>query len=73
MGWTAIDPISRQLKMVLGPKNSIADVKGIKVGNAEDKKLKSGVTVLLCDEPMVASVAVHGGAPGHTRHRIASA
>lgn len=47
-----------------GPKNSITDIKGIKVGNAQDDTLKSGVTVLMCDEPMVASVAVHGGGPG---------
>ena len=47
-----------------GPTNSIADIKRLRVGNAQDTKLKSGVTVLLCDEPMVASVAVHGGGPG---------
>lgn len=47
-----------------GPHNSITDIKGITIGNAHDETLKSGVTVLLCDEPMVASVAVHGGAPG---------
>ncbi len=47
-----------------GPKNSITDIKGLKVGNSQDSKLKSGVTVLLCDEPMTASVAVHGGGPG---------
>jgi len=47
-----------------GPNNSITDIAGIKIGNAQDDNLKSGVTVLLCDEPMIASVAVHGGAPG---------
>lgn len=47
-----------------GPNNSITDIAGLKVGNAQDDALKSGVTVLLCDEPMIASVAVHGGAPG---------
>ncbi|MGI9352125.1 MAG: P1 family peptidase [Rhizobiaceae bacterium] len=47
-----------------GPRNSITDLNGIRVGNAEDYELKSGVTVLLCDEPMTASVAIHGGAPG---------
>ncbi len=47
-----------------GPHNSITDIKGLKVGNAQDDNLKSGVTVLLCDEPMIASVAVHGGGPG---------
>lgn len=47
-----------------GPKNSITDIKGLTVGNSRDDNLKSGVTVLLCDEPMTASVAVHGGGPG---------
>ncbi len=47
-----------------GPNNSITDIKGLKVGNAQDDTLKSGVTVLMCEEPMIASVAVHGGGPG---------
>ncbi len=47
-----------------GPTNSITDIKGLKVGNAQDDTLKSGVTVLMCEEPMIASVAVHGGGPG---------
>ncbi|MDI6027579.1 P1 family peptidase [Corticibacterium sp. UT-5YL-CI-8] len=47
-----------------GPKNLITDVAGLKVGNASDAKLKSGVTVLLCDPAATASVQVLGGAPG---------
>lgn len=47
-----------------GPKNSICDIAGLKVGNAEDHKIKTGVTVLLPDAPMTASVHVMGGAPG---------
>lgn len=47
-----------------GPRNLITDVAGLKVGNAADEKLKSGVTVVLCDEPTVASVMVLGGGPG---------
>ena len=47
-----------------GRLNLITDVKGLKVGNASDEKLKSGVTVVMCDEPAVASVKVLGGAPG---------
>lgn len=45
-------------------KNLLTDVPGIKVGNAEDAKMKSGVTVVLCDEPTIASGHVMGGAPG---------
>ncbi|TGT75782.1 S58 family peptidase [bacterium M00.F.Ca.ET.159.01.1.1] len=47
-----------------GPRNLITDVAGLRVGNAADAKLKSGVTVVLCDEPAVAGVQVLGGAPG---------
>ncbi|AZO12719.1 MULTISPECIES: P1 family peptidase [unclassified Mesorhizobium] len=47
-----------------GPRNLITDVAGLSVGNAADAQLKSGVTVVLCDEPAVAGVQVLGGAPG---------
>lgn len=47
-----------------GPRNLITDVAGLKVGNASDARLKSGVTVVVCDEPAVAGVQVLGGAPG---------
>jgi L-aminopeptidase/D-esterase-like protein len=47
-----------------GPKNLITDVAGLLVGNAADEKLKSGVTVVICDKPTVAGVQVLGGAPG---------
>ncbi len=45
-------------------KNLITDVPGLSVGHAQDEKLASGVTALIFDEPAVASVATHGGAPG---------
>ncbi|TPI83244.1 P1 family peptidase [Mesorhizobium sp. B2-8-9] len=47
-----------------GPRNLITDVTGLRVGNAADARLKSGVTVVLCDEPAAAGVQVLGGAPG---------
>jgi L-aminopeptidase/D-esterase-like protein len=47
-----------------GPRNLITDVAGLRVGNAQDHRLKSGVTVVLCDDPAVAGVQVLGGAPG---------
>lgn len=49
--------------MLPGPKNLITDVAGIKVGNAHDRDLLSGVTVILPDAPAVAAVDVRGGAP----------
>lgn len=45
-------------------RNLITDVPGIRVGNADDKKLASGVTVLVFDEPPVAAVDIRGGGPG---------
>lgn len=47
-----------------GPRNLITDVAGLTVGNAADPVLKSGVTVVMCDEPAVAGVQILGGAPG---------
>ncbi len=45
-------------------RNLITDVAGLKVGNATDLALASGVTAVLFDEPTVASVDVRGGGPG---------
>lgn len=51
-------------RWTVGPRNLITDVPGIKVGNADDATIKSGVTVLSADKAFVASVDVMGGAPG---------
>lgn len=47
-----------------GARNLITDVAGLKVGNAQDDRIKSGTTVLLAEQPAMASVEVMGGAPG---------
>lgn len=47
-----------------GPRNLITDIDGIRVGNAADARVRSGVTVILPDRPAVAAVDVRGGAPG---------
>jgi D-aminopeptidase len=47
-----------------GPLNLITDVAGLRVGNADDSALRSGVTVLTADRPFMAAVHVMGGAPG---------
>jgi L-aminopeptidase/D-esterase-like protein len=47
-----------------GPRNLITDVAGLRVGNAQDDRIKTGTTVLVGDVPFVASVHVMGGAPG---------
>lgn len=50
--------------MKTGSNNLITDIAGLRVGNAQDEPLKSGVTVIVADKPFVAAVDVRGGAPG---------
>ena len=47
-----------------GKWNLITDVAGLRVGQAEDEAVRTGVTVILPDEPVVAACAVAGGGPG---------
>ncbi|WP_300546982.1 P1 family peptidase [Roseovarius sp.] len=47
-----------------GMLNLITDVPGLRVGNAEDARIRTGATVLLGDVPFTAGVHVMGGAPG---------
>jgi D-aminopeptidase len=47
-----------------GPRNLITDVPGLLVGNASDKTIKTGTTVLSSERPFTASISVMGGAPG---------
>lgn len=47
-----------------GQRNLITDVAGLRVGQAEDVRLRSGCTVLLGEAPFTAAVSVMGGAPG---------
>ncbi len=47
-----------------GKTNLITDVAGLRVGQSQDKHIKTGVTVVVGDAPMVAGVHVMGGAPG---------
>ena len=46
------------------PRNLITDVPGLLVGSAHDEKLRSGVTVLLGENPMTAAIDVRGGGTG---------
>ena len=50
--------------MIVGPRNSLSDVAGLRVGHAQDAALKSGTTVVVADAPFTASCHVMGGAPG---------
>ncbi len=47
-----------------GRRNLITDVAGIAVGNAEDARVRTGVTVVVPERPCVAAVSIVGGAPG---------
>jgi L-aminopeptidase/D-esterase-like protein len=47
-----------------GPRNLITDVRGLRVGNAGDLEILTGVTVVLADMLSPAVVDVRGGAPG---------
>jgi L-aminopeptidase/D-esterase-like protein len=47
-----------------GARNLITDVAGLTVGNVHDDKVRSGVSVVLCETPAVAGCQVLGGAPG---------
>lgn len=44
--------------------NLLTDIEGVSVGHATDLALGSGVTVVVFDEPAIASGSVLGGAPG---------
>jgi D-aminopeptidase len=45
-------------------RNLISDVPGVRVGHAHDGRLATGVSVILFDEPAIASIDVRGGGPG---------
>ena len=47
-----------------GPLNLITDVPGLKVGQADDVAVRTGVTVILPDNRAVCAVDVRGGGPG---------
>ena len=47
-----------------GANNLITDIAGLSIGNAHDEKLRSGVTVLLCEQPLSAAVDMRGGGTG---------
>ena len=44
--------------------NLITDIAGLKIGNAHDENVRTGVTVLLPDAPVMCAVDVRGGGPG---------
>jgi len=47
-----------------GRANRITDVAGLRIGSAHDPAARTGVTVVLPDQPVVAAVDQRGGGPG---------
>ncbi len=47
-----------------GPRNLITDVDGILVGNAEDRRARSGTTVVMPETRCAGGTDVRGGGPG---------
>ena len=47
-----------------GPRNLITDVAGLRVGQAEDARVRTGVTVIVADDRAVCACDVRGGGPG---------
>ena len=50
--------------MTPGARNTITDVPGLRIGAAQDERLRSGVTVVLGDRPLCGAVDIRGGGPG---------
>ena len=48
----------------VGTQNLITDVPGIQVGNVHDEAIRTGVTVIIPDEPAIAAADIRGGGPG---------
>lgn len=47
-----------------GPNNDITDVPGVAVGQVEDEAVRTGVTVVLPEKPVICGCDVRGGGPG---------
>ena len=45
-------------------KNLLTDIAGVRVGHADDRRLASGVTAVIFDQPAVAAIDIRGGGPG---------
>jgi L-aminopeptidase/D-esterase-like protein len=56
-----IEPMN---SVVASHASLLTDVPGVLVGNADDERLRSGVSVVLFEQPATAAVDVRGGAPG---------
>lgn len=53
-----------------GPTNSLADIPGLRIGQAHDTALASGVSVVIFDDPATVGVSVLGGAAAGRDHAV---
>lgn len=56
-----------------GSRNLITDIEGIRVGQAEDARVGTGVTVIVPDWPALSAICVAGGGPGTRESDVLSA
>lgn len=56
--------VSVRIMIRPGSRNLITDVRGVKVGNAEDASAMTGVTVVFAQDRAVGAADIRGGAPG---------
>jgi D-aminopeptidase len=62
--WPWADSRSIANAMRASAHNLITDVAGVRVGHADDRRLGSGATAIVFDQPAVAAIDVRGGGPG---------
>jgi L-aminopeptidase/D-esterase-like protein len=53
-----------RVSAVPGKSDAITDIPGIRVGQAEDRQVRTGVTAIIPDAPVAMGVDVRGGGPG---------
>ncbi len=56
-----------------GTRNLITDIEGISVGQAEDARIGTGVSVIVPDCPVLSAICVAGGGPGTRESDLLSA
>lgn len=52
-----------EIAVAPGPTDSFCDVAGLKLGHAEDARVRTGTTVILPDRPVAMAADVRGGGP----------
>lgn len=61
--------VNKEESRIMGPaqpgaNNLLTDVAGLRVGNAQNLDVRTGVTAIIFDKPAICAAAVAGGGPG---------